>query len=121
MQLFHLGRQDRPAAAAENLDVRAALGQEVDHVLEVLDVPALVGRDCDALGVLLDCTIHNLRDGAVVAEVDDLSARGLHDAAHDVDGRVVTIKERCCGDDSYVLGRLVHGRLRSAICHGGEP
>ena len=53
MQLVDLGRHDHAAAAAEDLDVRAAAAaQQVDHVLEELDVPALVAADRDALGIL---------------------------------------------------------------------
>ena len=49
VQLLDLGRHDHAAAAAEDLDVRAAaLAQQVEHVLEVLDVAALVRRDGDA-------------------------------------------------------------------------
>ena len=68
---------------------------------------ALVRRDRDALHVLLDRAVDDLGDRAVVAEVDDLGARRLHDAAHDVDGGVVAVEERGRGDDADVMPRLV--------------
>ena len=66
MKLFHLGGEDRSAAAAEHLNVGAAFGEQLDHVLEVLDVPALVRRERDAMGVLLDRAVHDLCNGTVV-------------------------------------------------------
>ena len=51
------------------------------QVGEVLDVAALVAGDRDSLGVLLHGGGDDLGDAAVVAEVDDLGARGLQDAA----------------------------------------
>jgi len=94
LELFDLSRHDHPATAAEDLDVgRAALFEEIDHVLEELYVAALVGGDRDALGVLLDGGVDDLFDRAVVAEVDDLGAVRLQDAAHDVDGGIVTVEE----------------------------
>ena len=54
VQLVDLGGHDHAAAAAEDLDVRAAaLAQQVEHVFEELDVPTLVGRDRDAMRVFL--------------------------------------------------------------------
>ena len=93
------------------------LVQQVDHVLEVLDVAALIGRDRDALRVLLDGAAHDLRDGAVVAEVDDLGAGRLHDPTHHVDGGVVTIEQRRRGDDADVVARLVR-RGGGELVHG---
>jgi hypothetical protein len=44
---------------------------------------------------------------AVVSEVDDLGAGSLHDAPHDVDGRIVAVKQGGCRHDAYFIGRLV--------------
>ena len=88
------------AAAAVDLNVvGAAFFQEVDHVLEELDVAALVGGDRNALRVLLDCGVHDLPHRAVVAQVDDLGAVRLEDAAHDVDGGIVAVKQAGGRDD----------------------
>ena len=81
--------------------------QEIDHVLEELDVAALVGGDRDALGVLLDGGVDDLLDRAVVAEVDDLGAVRLQDAAHDVDRRVVAVEQRRRGHETDFVVRLV--------------
>ena len=94
VQLFDLGRQNGAAAATEDLDVTGALfAEQVVHVLEKFVMPALVGGDGDALHVFLDGRIDDLAHRAVVAEVDDLGAGALHDAAHDVDGGVVAVEK----------------------------
>src|SRR5437879_6223469 len=108
LQLLDLGRHDDAAAAAEHLDVlAAALPQQVEHVLEELDVSALVGGDGDALHVLLQRGTDDLLDRAVVPEVDHLGARGLQDAPHDVDRRVVAVEQARRGDEADLVLRLV--------------
>jgi hypothetical protein len=88
-----LGHDDA-ATAAEDLHVPGAdFGQPLLEVGEVLDVAALVGADRDALHVLLHRRLHDGLDAAVVAEVDDLRTLALQHAAHDVDGRVVTVEQ----------------------------
>ena len=119
-----LRRHDHPAAAAEHLDVlAAALAQEIEHVLEVLDVPALVGADRDALRVLLQRRRDHLVDRAVVAEVDHLAARGLEDAPHDVDRRVVAVEQRRRGHEADLVLRLVGGELAAdaEVGHRSRP
>ena len=114
LELLDLARHDHSAATAVDLDVLcAALLEEVDHVLEELDVAALVGRDRDALDVLLDRGVDNLFDRAVVAEMDHLGPLRLQDAAHDVDGHVVTVKQRCRGHETH----LVFGLIAVRCCH----
>src|SRR5207253_2288619 len=95
MKLLDLRRQDGPAAAAVDAYVRsAALAQPIDEVLEEFDVPALIRRDRDGVRVLLDRRFDDLVDRAVVAEVDDLGAVRLEDAAHDVDRGIVAVEQR---------------------------
>ncbi|MDT4861838.1 hypothetical protein FQZ97_964590 [compost metagenome] len=111
MQLADFGRHDHAAAAAEHLDVlAAALLEQVHHVLEVLDMTALVGADGDALRVFLQRSGDHLVDRAVVPEVDHLSAHALQDAAHDVDGRVVAVKQAGGGDEAHLVGGAVAGQ-----------
>ncbi len=106
VQLRDFRRHDHAAAAAEHLDVRAAaLAQQIEHVLEKLDVAALVRTDGDALHVLVECCGDDLVDRAVVAEMNDLRAARLQYAAHDVDRRVVTVKEAGGGDEAYLVPR----------------
>ena len=123
-----LGGEDRDAAAAQPLDLLghdhaaapavhldvggAALGQELDEVLEVLHVAALVRRHRDALGVLLQDRVDDLLDRAVVPEVDHLGALRLQDPPHDVDRRVVAVEQARGGDEADRVGgdvQLGHG------------
>ena len=121
VQFPDLGRHDDAAAAAEDLDVRAAVRlQQVDHVLEELDVAALVTGDGDALDVLLQRRVDDLLHRAVVAEVDDLRAGRLQDAAHDVDRCIVAVEQRSGGNEADLVLRLVGGQLlgNGQIGHG---
>ena len=113
VQRLDLARDDHAASAAEDLDVPDALvAQPVHEVLEVLDVAALVAAQRDALDVLGDRGGDDLVDRAVVAQVDDLGALGLQDAAHDVDGRVVAVEQARRGDEAH---RVAHGWFRMMI------
>ena len=108
LQLVYLLGDDHSAASAVDLDVPGPLFlEQVDHVLEELDVPALVGGDRNAGGVFINGRVHDLGHGTVVAQVDHLGAGALEDAAHDVDGRVVTVKERSGGYEPDRLMGLV--------------
>ncbi len=112
---------DHPAAAAEHFDVLPpSLAQELDHVLEVLDMAALIRGNRDALHVLLERGGDDLLGRAVVAEVDDLAAARLQDAANDVDGGVVAVEQRRRGHEADLVFRLVFGTLRpcAQVCHG---
>jgi len=77
-------------------------------------VAALVGGDGDALGVFLNGAVDDFLGRAVVAEVDDFCAAGLHDAAHDVDGSIVAVEQTGCGDDAY----FVVGLVGCGLLHG---
>ena len=125
VQLADLGRHDHAAAAAEHLDVRAAaLFQQVDHVLEVFDVAALVAADGDALSVFLQGGGHHVVDAAVVAQVDHFGAHALQDAAHDVDGGVVAVEQRCGGDEAHLVRGAVFGQgleFCGQVGHGLSP
>jgi hypothetical protein len=97
LERLDLLRGDGAAAAHDHTDVlAAALAQHVHHVGEVFIVAALIGAHGDAVGVLVDGGAHDVRDGAVVAEVHDLGALGLQQAADHVDRRVVPIEQRGC-------------------------
>ncbi len=124
LELGRLARGDRAAAAAEDTDVPGALlAEHVDRVLEVLEVAALVGADGDPVGVLLDRGAHDVRDAAVVAEVDHLGARRLDQPAHHVDRRVVAVEERGRGDEAQrrALRRdlvLIGAKIDGGRAHG---
>src|SRR5581483_184419 len=111
LQLLDLARHDGAPAAAVDLDVAGAPGpQLVDQVLEVLDVAALVGRHRHALHVLLEGGDENLLHRPVVAQMDDLGALRLQDAAHDVDRGVVPVEQAGGGDEAHRVGGNVEGR-----------
>jgi hypothetical protein len=112
VQFVDLARHDDPAAAAEDLDVLAATRfQQVDHVLEEFDVPSLVGGDGNSLHILLQCRVHDLLHGTVVAEMDDLGTGRLQNAAHDVDRCVVPVKQGSSGDKAHLVLGLVGQKL----------
>jgi hypothetical protein len=67
--------------------------------LKEFDVAALVAGNGDALGVLFDGGIHDLRHRAVVAQVDHLGAGALQNAPENIDGSVMAVEKRCCGND----------------------
>ena len=54
--------------------------------------------------IFLNGAVHYFFHRAVMAEVNHLTAGGLDDAAHDVDGGVVAIEEcRCCYNANFML------------------
>ena len=108
------GHDDAPAAAVQVDVTGAPLFEQVVHVREELDVAALVAGNGNALGVLLNGGVDDLLNGTVVAEVDDLDARPLQDAPHDVDRGVVAVEEaRRRHEANRMLGLIavgIHGR-----------
>ena len=93
LKLGDLLRRDRAAAAAEHAYMAGArITEHVDHVAEVFVVAALVRADGNAVRVFLDTGPHDVGDRAVVAEMHDLGAFRLNQAAHHVDGRIVAIE-----------------------------
>jgi hypothetical protein len=104
VQFLDLLRHDDAAAAAEHADVpAAALLEHVDGVLEELDMAALVAGDGDAVGVFLQRGGDDFLHAAVVAEVDDLRAFLLQQAADDVDAGVVAVEQGGGGDEAQRL------------------
>ena len=122
LEVLNLGGQNDAAAAAEEFDVaRAPLFEEVVHVLEVLVVAALVAGNGNGLGIFLNGAVHDFLHRAVVAQVDNLRAAALNNAAHDVDGGVVPIKEGGGRDDPDVVFGFIrsYGSLHSEERLGG--
>ena len=110
VQLANFCGNNDTAAAAKDLDVfTAALAQQVDHVFEILDVAALVGADGNALRVLLQSGRDHFIDGAVVTQVNHFGTHTLQNAAHDVDGRIVAIKQTGGSDKSHFVRGAVFG------------
>ena len=112
MQFFNFFRKDGSSASSVDSDVaRPALVQEVLHVLEVLHVASLVGRHGNGLCIFLDGAVDHFIDAPVVSKVNDLASGSLHDAAHDVDGGIVPVKQARSRDDSDVVLGGVDGFL----------
>ena len=113
------------AAAAKDLDVRTTPAfEQIDHVLEVLDVTTLVRAEGNALRILLQRSSHHLVNAAVVPQVDDLGAHALQNAAHDVDGGIVAVKQAGGGDKAYLVDRAVIGQcleVGGQVGHGVSP
>ena len=108
VQLIDLGGQNGPSPASEYFDVaRSFFVKQVVHVFEKFEMPSLVRGDGDALGVFLDGGFHDFLHGAVVSQVDDLGARALQDAAHDIDRGVVPVEQRSCRHDPDFILELV--------------
>ena len=67
---------------------------------------ALVAADRDGIGILGDGGAHDVGDAAVVAEVHDLGAARLQQAADHVDGGVVPVEQRRGADETQRPARL---------------
>lgn len=83
---------------------------------------ALVGADGHALHVFLQRGGHDLIDAAVVAEVNDLGAHALQNAAHDVDGRIVPVEQTGGGDEAHLVRRAILSQglvVCGELGHGG--
>ncbi len=113
---------DGAATAAKDGEVRAsAFGEKLHHISEILHVSALIGRHGDAVGIFFDGSGDDFGDGSVMSEVDDFGSFGLKDAAHDIDGGVVSIEEAGCCDKAQALGGWPRGGLglgMAGVFHG---
>ena len=104
VQVLDLLARNHAAAAAKHLDMAGApLLQQIDHIFEIFGMAALIGADGDALCVFLDCGVDDLIDRAVMPEMNHFRAGRLHDPAHDIDRRVVPVKEAGRGDEANLL------------------
>src|SRR5690606_35578575 len=93
MQFFDFLRDDDTASAAINADVGcASFLQKVIHIFEVLHMSSLIRGNGDSLHILLDGSIYDFLHRTVMAEVDDLCPACLDDAAHNVDGSIMSVK-----------------------------
>ncbi len=108
LQLTDFRRNNDATATTKHLNVGAAARfQQVHHVLEILDVPPLVRTDGDALRILLQRRRHDFIHAAVVTQVNHLGAHALQNAAHDVDRRIMAVKQAGGRDKAH----LVHGSI----------
>jgi hypothetical protein len=97
-QFFTLLRKNRPSPTSEETDVLATGSiEELSQIAEELHVPALIGRDSNGVSILFYGCLSDLGRTAIVAEMDHLCTGRLKDPSHDVDGGVMSVKERCRG------------------------
>ena len=102
-----------PTAASEDGDVGGVQRvQELAQVQEELDVAPLVRAYGHGPCALLDCRPGDLVGEAIVAQVDDFSARLDESAAHQVDRGVMAVVERRRGD--YPRGNRALRGLRGS-------
>jgi hypothetical protein len=85
--------------------------QEFSNVGKILDVTALVGGEGNGVCVLLNGTINHGLRRLIVAKVNHFCSRGLNQATHDVDGGIVAVKQRGCGDDTDWTSRGLEHRF----------
>ena len=87
--------------------------KEIVHVFKIFIVTTLVACHGDRLGIFLDGGVHHFLYTPVVTQMDYFAAGGLNDATHDVDGRVMPVKQTGGGDNAYFINRNIG--LRSLV------
>ena len=62
---------------------------------------ALIRANRDSIDILLNGSVYDFLDRAVVGEMNDLGTTGLKDTAHDIDGGVMAIKKASGSNEAY--------------------
>src|SRR5439155_816061 len=89
---------DASAATPEHFDVgRAFLAQEIDNSREKLGMPAVVTGNANRAHVFLDRRAHNVADGAMIAEINDLNSVADELKIDRVNRAVVPVADRHSG------------------------
>ena len=84
-------------ASPEHPNIRPiALAQHIDHVGKKFGMAALIGAHRNSLDIFLNRRIDNLRNAAVVSEVDHLCPGRLQESADDIDRGIMAVKEAGC-------------------------
>ena len=74
--------------------MRAAAGfEQVHHVLEVIDKTTLLAAEGNTLRVFLQCSDDRLVNTTVVHQVNDLRTHTLQKPSHEIDIRIVPVKQ----------------------------
>jgi hypothetical protein len=93
--------RDCAAAAAEHLDVgRAFLAQKSDYFREKLDVTTVVTGDTDRANVFLDRRTHDVANGSMISQINDLDPVPDELEIDRVDRAVMPIANRDGGQNS---------------------
>ena len=82
---------------------------------------ALVRADGNALHVFLQRGCDHFIYRTVVTQMDHFGTHALQDAAHDIDGCVVPVKQTGRGDKAHFVGRLVGSQCQvfsGQLSHG---
>ena len=108
-EFFDFFWQNHTATTTKNLDMFGAAGlQQIEHVFEVLVMTALIARHCDGIGIFLNGCFYHLLHTAIVTQVNHLATGGLNDAAHNVDGGIVTIEQAGSRNYPNLVLRNIH-------------
>ena len=68
---------------------------------------ALIGSNGNGLHIFLDRTINYLLDGSIVPKMNNFHSGALNDTSHNINGRIVTVKQGSCGDDPDMILGLI--------------
>ena len=83
----------------------AILFQQVFHVFKKLHMPTLVTGDGNTLYIFFNSGFYYFFDRTVMTQMNNFRPFTLHNAAHDVDSGIMTIKQGGGCDDPYVINR----------------
>jgi len=109
LQFFDLLGKDDAASASENFDVPEPLFfQHVVHVFEEFHVTPLVRGNGNGLDIFLNGGIDNFMNRTVVPQMNHFGPRRLDDPSHNIDGGVVSVKQRSGCYDPNVMLRLIN-------------
>ncbi len=93
MKFLNLIRQNGATATAKYPDMTTTiLFQEILHVFKKFHMTTLVTGNGNALYIFLYGRFYNLLHRPVMAKVDDLGAFALHNAAHNINCSIMTVK-----------------------------
>ena len=88
-----------------------ARAQQVNHVLKILHMPALVRTNSNALHIFLQCGSNHFVDTAVVPQVNDLGTHTLQNAAHDINGSIVPVKQAGSRDKTNFMAGAISAKV----------
>ena len=68
----------------------------------------LVGRNRNALHVFLNRSVYYFFDRTIMPQMNHFCAAGLQNTPHDIDGRVMAVKQTGCRDEPDMMLRFVN-------------
>src|SRR4030095_13670688 len=91
---------DGSAATAKDFDIASSFAQKSDNFGEELDVSAVVTGNPDGAHILLDGRAHNVANGTVITEINDLNPMSDELQIDCVDRAVMPVANRDSGEDT---------------------